>query len=191
MAGDVLGVPLQKKAYVKEDTEAGDVVGGFLFDGKYKWLEGNPAEIVSAELDYLNMSPWAWYLKDNWLSMGLGKGSDDIERTLVVTPPDEDNHQRLYLAWKPANEWSWQSKPVLSAGSDIESITAWTEDYCSKRGNPTFAKKARQWRKEAPTEAQIKYAKKLKIKIPKNCKKGELAQSITHFLAVNAVNSYL
>ena len=151
-------------------------------------VEGNPAEIISMELDYLSMSPWAWYLIDDWMTMGLGESNDKITRTLAISPP-RDGKQNLYMTWKKPDEWGWQSTLVQQAGTQIESITAWAEDYCQKRVNSMLAAKTKKWRKEQPSDAQIKYAKTLKGAWKPGMSKGDLAQSITHHLAIRAIKS--
>ena len=185
MAGDVLGVPIRKDAYVKPDAEEGDVAGGFTFDGKFRWMDGNPAEIISRQLDYLEMSPFRWYNVDNTMSLGLGKASDEIERTLVITPP-VDGQMTLYLVAKEPGK-SWRSYRVMDG--DFEKLSTWADDYSAKRGNAVMAVKGKRWQNKSPTEDQIKFAKKLAGCWSRDARfsRGELAQRITHFLALSAI----
>jgi len=185
MMGDVLGTPLRKDAYVEEKDEQGDVLGGFTYDGSYNWLEGNPAEIISRQLNYLDISPWSWYRRDGFMSLGLGKGSDDVERTLVIGPP-QDGMMSLYLVAKRDGERSWRAYDAL-VGATWEEISEWAEDYAGKRGNSALAAKARSWRRQPASDAQIKFAKRFKGAYRPGMSKGECAQSITHAIALQAI----
>lgn len=185
MMGDVLGTPLRKDAYVEEKELEGEVLGGFTFDGSYNWLEGNPAEIISRQLNYLDVSPWSWYRRDGYMSLGLGKGSDDVERTLVIGPP-QDGMMSLYLVARRDGERSWRAYDAL-VGATWAEISEWAEDYAGKRGNAVLAAKSRSWRRQPTTDAQIKYAKRIKGAYKPGMSKGELAQSITHALALQSI----
>jgi superfamily II DNA or RNA helicase len=185
MIGDVLGTPIRKEAYLEEGKEEGEVIGGLTFDGDYNWLEGNPAEIVSRQLDYLDVSPFVWHRGDNgWMTLGLGKASDEVERTLVIGPP-KDGKMDLYLVAKRPTERSLRAYPVMQ--DEFNRISEWAEDYSERRGNAMLATKQRRWRREAASEAQIKFAKRLGCKFEPAVRKGELAREITHALAMKAV----
>lgn len=187
MAGDVLGTPIRKDAYIEEKEEEGDVLGGFTFDasGKFNWLKGNPAEIISRQLDYLDMSPFHWHRdREGNLSLGLGAAHDEIERTLVITAP-ENGVMALYLVAKRPDERKLTAYPVKSG--EFDELSQWADEYSSKRGNATLAMKARAWHKQSPTEAQTNFAKRLGIKVNGSESRGVLAQEITHALALHAV----
>jgi superfamily II DNA or RNA helicase len=187
MMGDVLGVPLRKESYIEEKDELGEVVGGFTFDGKFSYIEGNPAEIISRQLDYLEISPWSWYRKDGWLTLGLGKASDEIERTLVISPP-EDGVLHLYGVAR-RNGGGWQVYD-LSSGA-FEDISNQAEDVISRYGNPIIAARSRSWRSQSPTDRQISFARRIRGAFQPGLSKGELAQSITHHLAVSEVQKII
>jgi superfamily II DNA or RNA helicase len=188
MAGDVLGVPLRKDSYIEqtEETELGEVIGGFTFDGKVKWLEGNPADIISRQLDYLDLTPWRWYRESGWMSLGLGKGKDEIERSLVIAPPS-DGKVKLYLVAKRPESFGWRA--YLAQTDELDAVLKWSDDYADKRGDAILAIKNKKWQKSSPTDPQIAFAKRLKgcWKKDANHSRGELAQRITHFLAIGAV----
>jgi hypothetical protein len=183
MMGDVLGIPLRRESYVEEKTEQGAVMGGFTFDGKAKWMSGSPAEIISRQLDYLEISPWSWHRQDGYMSLGLGQASDQVERTLLITPP-VDGQLTLYLvAKRPGGQW--RSYPCKTG--EIDELMEWAEDYANERGSAALAAKQRRWRSEPPTDAQIKFAKRLRGAWKTGATKGVLAQRITHAIAVQAV----
>jgi hypothetical protein len=183
MMGDVLGTPLRKDSYVSQKDDPGDVLGGFTFDGDYRWMEGNPAEIISRQLNYLDLSPFSWHRQDGWMSLGLGKASDEIERTLVISPP-EDGQLTLYLvAKRPGGQW----RAYRHLSGTFDEIVAWADNYTTIRGNAALAAKQRSWRRQPPSDAQIKFARRLKGAFKPGLNKGDLAQSITHALALKAV----
>jgi superfamily II DNA or RNA helicase len=95
MAGDVLGVPKEQSDAVREllneesdDDELAQV--GFTFDGEHFDYGSSPMEIIARQLDYLNASSLAWFpptgirREGEVLTVGLGPGSDGIERILAI-----------------------------------------------------------------------------------------------------------
>lgn len=188
MAGDVLGVPLRKDSYVDEDTEAGEVMGGFTFDGEFTY-SSNGAEIVAKQLDYLDLSPWSWYRGDNgWMTLGLGEASDKLERVLVISPPTDGEMQLHGLARtiKENNDGRkkrgpWRSYNLKSGIFDRLQTEA--DRIADEKGNAILASKQRNWRKDPATDAQIKFARRLGCYKP-GMSKGLLAQAITHSQAL-------
>lgn len=184
MMGDILGTPLRKKSLLNETKEAGETMGGFTFDGKFNY-EGSAADIVGRELDYLDISPWSWYRDESgFLSLGLGKASDETERTLLITPPDTNGNQTLYGIAKKADGY-W--KPYqIATGPEFETLSERGEELANKWGNAVLAKKAKKWRNEPPSAEQIKFGRRLGIYHP-GMSKGTLAQAITHTLAIRNI----
>ncbi len=183
MAGDVLGISLPKKEIFEKAPERGRASAGFTFDGEFTWMDGSPVQILSRQLNYLEQSPWSWYRRDGWLSLGLGKASDGIERTLLISPP-VDGALRLWGAARREGG-RWQAYQI--AEGDFEILQARADALCDKYGNAALAAKARAWRREPPTDKQIAYARRLPGALRPGMSKGELAQSITHVLAMQAV----
>ena len=185
MMGDVLGCPLRKDAYIEQDAEQGDVQAAFTFDGKFGWREGSATEIVARQLDYLDISPWCWHRDQaGFMSIGLGEAADEVERTLVITPPDVDGQLILYGVWR-RNGGSWQAREI--GRGNVETLLERAEDLSNKWGNAALAAKTRRWRKEPPTDRQIKFARRIKGAWKPGMTKGQVAQSITHALAIQAV----
>lgn len=185
MLGDVLGVDVKKEAYVEESEEEGFVIAGFTFDGSVKWLSGNPMEIVSRQLDYLNMSPWQWRKPNGnagMMTLGLGPGDDQIDRSLVLSEPGTIMHVWL-VAKRPEDRWS---KAYLVQTGTFEECSVWAEDYAEQRGNLVLARKAKKWRKTPPSEGQVKFARNLGIWQP-GMSRGDCADAITAKLATDAV----
>jgi superfamily II DNA or RNA helicase len=185
MAGDVLGVDARKDVYIKESEERGEVVGGFTFDGSVKWLTGDPMEIISRELNYLDLSPWSWHRgSDGWLSLGLGAASDGIDRTLAISPAAEDGRRSLWGVAK--REGDRYPRAYLIREGEFEALSEVAEGLIERWANATLAAKGRRWRREFPTEAQARFAQRLGV-YEGGLSKGELAARITHALAVRSV----
>jgi len=185
MMGDVLGVEARKDVYVKEDAEEGEVIGGFTFDGDVHWMEGNPMEIVSRELDYLELSPFSWHHSgDHWLTLGLGKGSDKTERTLAISAPNVDGHTALYMVWKSEQDrWPTVEKLLIAP---FEEVSEKAEEYIGQFGNAVLSEKNKAWRRQPASQAQTKFARGLGV-WREGMTKGECAEAITHKLAVRTI----
>ena len=201
MFGDILGVPLDKKEYSARETQEaeeaeGPIQAGFTFDGEYRFLNGDPMEIVVRELNYLEQSPWSWHrTPDGWLTLGLGKAADQIERTLVMRPPQNGHDEyTLYGVAKRPVQFDHEGQPVRWSNEQahylksapFEELHALAEAYANKHGSAVLAGKQRGWRNEPPSMGQIQYARRLGIFQP-GLSKGELANRITMHLAVRAV----
>lgn len=185
MAGDVLGVEARKDAYIKDDPQEGAVLGGFTFDGKVKWLKGDPMEIVSRQLDYLDLSPWVWDRdKSGWLILPLGAAEDGIDRTLAMSPVADS--MTLYLIAKRDDE-RYPTPYEIKTGS-FEELSAWADEYAERRGQAILAAKARQWRKAPPTDKQIAYAQRLRVFEP-GMSRGQVAAAITRAIAMRTLKS--
>lgn len=185
MLGDVLGVDAKREAYIEESEEEGEVIAGFTFDGDFKWLSGNPMEIVSRQLDYLNMSPWKWTKPNGnagMMTLGLGPGDDDIDRSLVLSEPGKEMKVWL-VAKQPLERWS---KAWLVKEGTFEECSMWAEDYAEQRGNLVLARKAKRWRNNLPSDGQIKFARRLGVWQPAMTR-GDCADAITAKLALDAV----
>ena len=185
MLGDVLGVNVEKTAYMEEEAEEGEVIAGFTFDGDVKWMKGDPMEIIGRTLDYLNLSPWRWNQQDkrSWMVLGMGKSEEDnTERTLAMSPAGEV--MQLWVVWKKETD-RWHSARLLNEGS-FEELSEIADEMAHKWGNAQLARKSQRWHHDAPTEGQVKFARRLGI----NCEgltKGAVADAITYKLTMGAL----
>lgn len=185
MLGDVLGVDAKKEVYISQKAEEGEVIGGFTFDGNIKWASGNPMELISRQLDYLNLSPWQWIKpggKAGPMVLGLGKGSDDIERSLVISEPGPEMYVWL-VAQRPEEK---RRRAYLVHTGTLETCSDWAEDYAERRGNATLARKERRWRNQPASDGQIKFAQSLGVWTP-GMRRGDCADAITAKLALRTV----
>jgi len=183
MAGDVLGVEAKKAVYIKETAQPGEFIAGITFDGEVKWLSGSPMELISRSLAYLDLSPWVW-TKDasGWLILPLGKGSDDTDRTLAMSPVSDK--MTLYLVAKePVDQWP---RVYVAQTGSFEDLSAWSEEYAEKRGTAILAAKGKAWRKAPASEAQEKFARNLKV-WQDGMSKGQCAEAITVCLTMRAL----
>lgn len=186
MLGDVLGQKrIRKDAYIEQDAGEGDIIGGFTFDGNFHFLEGSPAEIITRQLNYLDDTPWRWYRgNDGWMSLGLGKASDDIERTAIISPPDDDGNMTLYAVWKDKDQKYWESK--LYAVGTFEELSETADEWAAKYAVDILSMKGKHWQKQYPTEGQIRWAKQLKV-WNDGLTRGECSVRINHALAMKSI----
>lgn len=188
MAGDVLGVPAKKEAYVKKNAERGEVVGGFTYDGKQtKWLDGSPYELISRQLDYMSASPWKWTQWDGHLVLGLGTNGDGVDWTLVMKDNRLIGVARSTAEVKDPAVKAKCNRAYLIKSGEFDELAVIAEDIANKRGNPILVAKNRKWRKQAPSAEQIALANKLGIRDANSMSKGMLAEVITAKLALNVV----
>lgn len=185
MLGDVLGAPARKDVIVSNKEERGDVLGGFTFDGDFHWLDGSPAEIVSRQLNYLDASPWRWHLEDGWLTLGLGKAPNGIERIAVISQPDADSQCVLYAMWRH-ERGQWQMREFKTG--DFDSLKDQAEVWAEKYASPVLTGKGRSWNAAPPSEGQMRFAQRLGITV-NGQDRGELANQITHKLAQQTLRS--
>lgn len=184
MLGDVLGVDARKEVYI-ENGNAGDVVGGFTFDGSVKWLSGNPMDIVSRQLDYLNLSPWRWSQpegKAGPMVLGLGQGTDGTERTLVISHPAKQ--MTVWLVARRDGERLATAYNVMTG--TFEACSEWTANYADQRGNSILARKQARWRTMPASDSQRTFAQKIGV-WRDTMSKGDCADAITSKLALDAV----
>jgi hypothetical protein len=184
MLGDVLGVEVRKDVYLKEDAEEGEVVGGFTFDGQVKWLKGDPMEIISRQLDYLDLSPFSWFRQGGWLTLGLGKDAEEVDRTLAISPPDREGVCALWLVTK---DKEWNEKVEMLRTDTFESLSDLAQGYVDRHGSQAIIGKARQWRRQPASDKQAQFAQRLGV-WRAGMSKGDCAQAITHTLALKTIS---
>lgn len=181
MMGDVLGAPLPVRQLAEKQPKPGAVQLGFTFDGGFTWMDGSPLEIISRQLNYLDTSPWSWYrAQDGWMSIGLGM-TGETERVLAITPPGET--VKLVGVWrKPGGRWQ---AATIQEGA-MSDILERAEHLCNQYGDAALAARARAWRRDTATDKQIAFARRIGA-LRAGMSKGELAQSINHTLAMQAI----
>lgn len=193
MAGDVLGLPKEvtQVALKEQDAEPGEVQAGFTFDGEHFDSSGTPLEIVARELDYLHMSPYIWKRRDGWLTLGLGKSSDGIERILAISPASRTSPQRLVGVWRREGE-RWDCRTLLES-NDFESLSERANLAIEQYADATLSSKERSWQKQPLSDAQRNFLRKLasrqELGQVERLSKGEAAQLITFYQARRILRS--
>ena len=135
------------------------MLGGFTFDGDTKWLRGDPMELVSRQLDYIDLSPVSWRRDGGWLTVGLGRASDGIDRSLVISKPDGEGVATLWQVAK--EEGAWDADVTVLAQGTWDALTARAEevtDSATERGRPP---RTGSGGSSPASEAQIRFARKL------------------------------
>jgi len=186
--GDVLGAP-RRDSFVAEAPDEDGVLGGFTFDqAGFKWLKGKATELIARQLDYLQMSPWQWYrAPDGSMSLGLGKGSDENERTLFITA---DATPRLYALGRRDGEYRPSVVKLIAESDDFDALMTRADEISDRWGNSILARKSKAWRKQPPSDAQLKFARRLGVSGDAlSMSKGDLAERITHALAARWVEA--
>jgi superfamily II DNA or RNA helicase len=200
MAGDVLGVPKEQSDAVRallEDEEGDEdelAQIGFTFDGEHFDYGSSPMEIIARQLDYLNASGLAWFpptgirREGESLTVGLGPGSDGIERILAIRGTE------LYGIARNVAPQGERSQPWRVRLIACEDAYAEAEAIAARWAAPTLSSKAAQWRRGPLSEGQARYLKRLaKGRLTPaqigGLSKGEAAQWITHCQALDALDS--
>lgn len=196
MAGDVLGLPKEvTEAVVKEldeEAEPGEVQMGFTFDGETFDSSGTPLEIIARQLDYLNSSPFAWHRRDGWMTLGLG--SDNAYERILVIPPGQPS--RLFGLRRAKGEYRASWAYTLLLEGDLGECGEEAQRWASRYGAGVLMSKGTNWRTGLATEGQVKFLHRLakgdlKLRTIQGLRKGEAAELITHYQAVQALDGVL
>lgn len=163
MAGDVLGVPAEIKKEAEkaqEQLEQGDAFAGFTFDGEARGVEGDPLELIARELNYLDITPYAWAKHEGYLVLPIKQGE-----TLVITPlrPGKETQDLLLvISNKPSKHGTgtYYSRVEQLLDGAFADVTDYAQAYADEHGDPTFQAKDRGWRKRGVTEKQIELLRK-------------------------------
>jgi superfamily II DNA or RNA helicase len=195
MSGDVLGIPkeLSDEAKKKKDElPVGEVEYGFTYNGDDFDTEGTPLQIVARQLSYLEVSPWIWFRRDDWLTLGFGTGDDGISRMLAITPP-EGNVCRLFALWRrpkpvdPPNgrRPAWEVRQVMV--DTVDAVYDRANELADRQARPALSAKDQDWQSHPATDRQINFLKQIirgraRIKTA-GMTKGEASQLTTYWQA--------
>jgi superfamily II DNA or RNA helicase len=185
MLGDILGCPIPREELLKKfsgSKEPGVTQVGFTFDGDDFHADGLDLQIVARELQYLEQSPFVWHRRDGLLTLGCGRGNDNIERILAI----QDN--QLYAIWRTAGG-PWVARQIA-----CNDAFGRGEQLAAKHASKTLAAKGSGWHARACTDAQARYLKTLAGRhMTRNeiaaLSSGTAANLITHYQALNAIAS--
>lgn len=191
MAGDVLGLPKEvARAIAKKAAEPGEVQAGFTFDGDSFNTDGTPLEIVARQLDYLSASPFVWYRRDGWLTLGLGEASDHNERILAIAP--DGPPWCLYGLLRKKGTYEWRRK-LIDRSADLAELGEQGNTIAARWGSGVLISKGRSWHNDGASDGQQRWLHKLahgalRTRDIALLSKGECASLITHFQAVHELS---
>lgn len=188
--GDLFGLPRSAKE-INTDADEGDVISGMTFDGDIRGLEGDPLELVARQLDYLSLSPFHWDRREGWLMLGLGKGADENERILAITPPMLTDPFILYGLIRQEGDYRWHIRK-LAESDNFGELSELANDYAETRGQSVLTGRRASWKHEGASEGQIKFLRRLVRGEGESIKytilsKGEAATLITFYQAKQAL----
>lgn len=132
-------------------------------------------------LDYFGKRKEAWLsTPDGWRIVSLGKGNDNIDRSLAVSP----DGSQLWAVWrKEGDRWN-QAKLYLQG--DFDTVKAKTEEFIEKWGNGVLTRANAPWRNRLPSESQIAFGQKLRV-YQDGMNAGKLSDAINEKLIMQAV----
>jgi len=132
-------------------------------------------------LDYFSKRKEAWLsTPDGWRIVSLGKGEDNIDRSLAVSP----DGAQLWAVWrKEGDRWN-QAKLYLQG--DFDTVKAKTEEFIEKWGNGVLTRANAPWRNRLPSESQIAFGQKLRV-YQDGMNAGKLSDAINEKLIMQAV----
>lgn len=142
--------------------------------------------IEVAVLDYFNEgkgSSKAWSESESgWRVIGLGESSDEISRTLVMSPSGEE--MELWAVWKKPGE-RWNQAGLLYSG-DYDQVISHGEDMIRKHGSKSLVGRNAEWRNRKPSDKAISFGRKLSVH-SEEYNAGELSDAINEKLALQSV----
>lgn len=172
MRMEMLGI--KRKKMVGKFAQRGD---GAMPEGPTLHKAGDQVEYIM--LDYFKKRKEAWIDVDGWRIVGLGKGADNIERSMAVSP---DGCQ-LWAIWRKEGERWNQAKCYLTG--DFDTVAKQADEFVRKHGSRMVQAKA-PWRKRPPTEKMIQFGQKLKVYQP-SMTAGQLSDAINQKLVMQAI----
>lgn len=172
MRMEMLGI--KRKKLVGKFAQRGD---GAMIDGPTLHRAGDHVEYIM--LDYFKKRKEAWIDVDGWRIVGLGKGADNIERSMAVSP---DGCQ-LWAIWRKEGERWNQAKCYLTG--DFDTVAQKADEFVRKHGSRMVQAKA-PWRKGPPSEKMIQFGQKLKVYQP-SMTAGQLSDAINQKLVMQAI----
>lgn len=200
MAGDVLGIPKETSAAIKEiveeDVEPGSVQAGFTFDGHNFDTSGTPIEIVSRQLDYLRLSTLAWFPprgtreSGDILTVNIGADNVGTERILVIRDGELYGIGRKLLGTNSNGTARHDKWRVVRIECDDPYVRA--EEIARVYGDPQLLRRDRGWRQALITDRQVTYLQRmargrLTLARMRLLSRGEANQWIARFVAIDAM----
>jgi len=176
---------LGKSKKLKKAQERAEALGveGFsepieLFDQEQ--LDG--AGLYADAVSLFAQSAGAWYRDRATFSLGLGKDTKGVERTLVILPPSNGDGWRLIgLGRKPGGKW--QDYEIMEH-AEIDPVMLIANEVAERRGASILYEKSKRWRKQPASKKQLAVLKKFGA-VPLNLTKGECSRLLNHKFAIS------
>lgn len=198
--GKVLGAKTKLHVIEDPDKEPGEILDGFTFNGKdVKWLSGSPNDLLTSVLDYLNDSPLKWVgQRMSWLTLSIGEGEDGVDRSLAISPPDENGWSLYGIGKYPdtsqemketkSGKMRYPTRTIvrlLLESADFKEITDRAEMTVALHGQSILTrKKQANWRKVPVSEGQLRSFSFL----VENCRTcGDASDLIGRYMVLNTL----
>lgn len=136
-------------------------------------------QIEYVMLDYFSKRKEAWLDVDGWRIVGLGKGADNIERSMAISPDGTE----LWAIWRREGERWNQAQRYLTG--DFETVAQKADEFANKYGSRMAQAKA-PWRKGIPSERLAQFGQRLKVYQP-HMNAGQLSDAINQKLVMQAI----
>lgn len=165
---------------LKKKRKAGQAMGcgnGAVATDKPTVRAGDQIEYVM--LDYFSKRKEAWLDVDGWRIVSLGKGTDNIERSMAISPDGSE----LWAIWRREGERWNQAQRYLTG--DFETVAKKAEEFASKYGSKMVQAKA-LWRKGIPSEKMAQFGQRLKV-YQSHMNAGQLSDAINQKLVMQAI----
>lgn len=172
MRMEMLGI--KKKKMVGKFAHRGE---GAMPEGPTLHKAGDLVEYVM--LDYFKKRKEAWIDVNGWRIVGLGKGADNVERSMAVSPDGCE----LWAIWRREGERWNQAKRYLTG--DFDTVAKQADEFVRKHGSNMIKAKA-PWRKGPPSEKMIQFGQRLKVYQP-HMTAGQLSDAINQKLVMQAI----
>ena len=148
--------------------------------------EGQPKDVKAGEgieyiiLDYFSERKEAWTEVGGWNIVGLGKGDDNIDRSMAVSPDGTE----LWAIWRKDGQ-RWNQAALLQSGS-FDEIKKASAALVKKHGSKSLIQRAAPWRDRMPSEKMEKFGRNLKV-FDSEMTAGELSDAINQKLVMQAI----
>lgn len=183
--GNILGLPVSRRAVVSK-KEDGTLTGlAYTQSEGAKYLSGDPAELVTIQIDRLNRSKWEWIGSGNeWLMLPIGVWDQDLnERTYLVPPPSVAETALYAYVKRPDGRW-FIGKVDGTDGMDYDRLLEIAEGRARAYGDKSLASRSMAWRSEPASRAQLE---KFGGIVSPGMTRGEASSAITRKIMTEAL----
>jgi superfamily II DNA or RNA helicase len=162
----------------RKPMSMGERVGGGGMAEKSLHKAGDQIEYVM--LNYFNKRKENWLDIGGWRIVGLGKGDDNIDRSMAISPDGSE----LWAVWRREGERWNQARCYMTGSFDEVSVKA--QEFINRYGSVNLTRKKATWRHNAPSEKMVKFGESLKVFQP-SMNAGQLSDAINQKLVMQAI----